>query len=200
MVAMTETTTGSFILPHDGRPFTVHDLEAAPDDGNRYELIDGMLLVSPAPSFRHQKVVIKLASRLDNVCPPDMHVLAAPFAVRPSDTTELRPDVLVGRDEDFTEKDLPVAALLAVEVLSPSSVLKDLNLKKAAYQRMGVPNYWVIDPRKLSLTVFELDSKGFRYQQIAEVFGDKAFEATQPFAVRIVPVELLGRLSPEPLD
>jgi Uma2 family endonuclease len=85
------------------------------------------------------------------------------------------------------------APLLAVEVLSPSSVLKDLNLKKAAYQRMGVPSYWVIDPVKASLIVFELDSKGFTYQLIAEVVGDKAFEATQPFAVRIVPAELLGR-------
>jgi Uma2 family endonuclease len=199
MVAMT-ATTGSFSLPH-GRPFTVHDLEATPDDGNRYELLDGMLLVSPAPSVRHQKVVAQLVVLLDAVCPPEMHVLPAPFAVQASETTELQPDVLVARDEDLTEKNLPAAPLLAVEVvLSPSSVLKDLNLKKAAYQRMGVPSYWVVDPRKLSLTVFELDSTGFRYQLVAEVTGDKSFEATQPFAVRVVPAELLGGLSPEPAD
>lgn len=194
MVAMTEPTTKSFILPHDGRPFTVHDLEAAPDDGNRYELIDGMLLVSPAPSHRHQKVIARLVWRLESDCPPNMDVLPAPFAVRPSEIIELQPDVLVGRDVDFTEKDLPVAPLLAVEVLSPSTRLKDLTIKKAAYQRMGIPSYWVIDPRKASLTVFELDRKGFTYQLIAEVVGDKAFEATQPFPVRIVPVELLGRM------
>jgi Uma2 family endonuclease len=198
MVAMT-ATTGSFSLPH-GRPFTVHDLEATPDDGNRYELLDGMLLVSPAPSFRHQKVVAQMVVLLDAVCPTDMHVLPSPFAVQPSETTELQPDVLVARDEDLTEKNLPAAPLLAVEVLSPSSVLKDLNLKKAAYQRMGVPSYWVVDPRTLSLTVFELDSTGFRYQLVAEVAGDKSFEATQPFAVRVVPAELLGGLAPEPAD
>lgn len=194
MVAMTETT-GSFSLPH-GRPFTVHDLEAAPDDGNRYELIDGTLLVSPAPGFRHQKIALKLAFRLDAACPADMHVLAAPFAVRPNESTELQPDVLVGRDEDFTEKNLPVAPLLAVEVLSPSSVITDFNNKKAAYQRMGVPSYWVIDPRTLTLTVFELDTTGFRYELVAEVVGEKAFEATQPFPVRVVPAKLLsGRLA-----
>jgi Uma2 family endonuclease len=188
-------TTGSFNLPH-GRPFTVHDLEAFPDDGNRYELIDGSLLVSPAPSFRHQKVVLKLATLLDSVCPPNMHVLPAPFAVRPNDAVELQPDVLVAHEEDLTEKNLPVAPLLAVEVLSPSSVLQDFNYKKAAYQRLGVLSYWVINPLDPSLTVFELDSKGFRYKLIAEVKGDMVFEATQPFPVRIVPIDLLGGLQP----
>jgi Uma2 family endonuclease len=190
MVAMT-ATTGSFSFPH-GRPFTVHDLEAFPDDGNRYELIDGMLLVSPAPGFRHQKVALQLAIRLDAACPPDMDVLVAPFAVQPSETTELQPDVLVARTEDFTTKNLPVAPLLAVEVLSPSSVVTDLNNKKSVYQRMGVPSYWVIDPLDLVLTVFELDGNGFQYERIAEVKGDKAYEATQPFPVRIVLTELLS--------
>jgi Uma2 family endonuclease len=192
MVAMTETT-GSFSLPH-GRPFTVHDLAAAPDDGNRYELVDGALLVSPAPGFRHQTIAFELAVRLRSACAPGMRIVVAPFAVQPNATTELRPDVLVARDEDFTEKNLPVAPLLAVEVLSPSSVLADFNFKKAAYQRMGVPSYWVVDPRTLTLTVFELDSTGFRYERVAEVVGDKAFEATQPFPVRVVPAELLGGL------
>src|SRR5947199_6879339 len=87
-----------------GRPFTVDDLEAMPDDGNRYELIDGTLIVSPAPSFRHQKIVVKLTGRLDSVCPDDLHVISAPFAVRDSSSTEVQPDVLVARDEDFTDK------------------------------------------------------------------------------------------------
>jgi Uma2 family endonuclease len=191
MVAMS-ATTGSFNLPH-GRPFTVHDLEALPDDGNRYELIDGTLLVSPAPGFRHQKIAMRLATRLDAVCPPDMDVLIAPFAVQPSETTELQPDVLVARSEDFTEKNLPVAPLLAVEVLSRSSRITDFNNKKSVYQRMGVPSYWVIDPLALVLTVFELDSKGFQYKRVAEVKGDDAYAATRPFPVRIVLTELLGR-------
>jgi len=176
-----------------GRPFTVDDLEAMPDDGNRYELIDGTLIVSPAPGLRHQDVVLELAIRLKTALPRDLHLVVAPFSVRPSDTTELQPDVLVARHEDFTEKLLPVAPLLAVEVLSPSSALVDLNTKKAVYERMGAASYWVIDPQLPSLLVFELVEG--RYRQVAEAKGDNVFQAKRPFPVRIVPVELLGTLA-----
>jgi Uma2 family endonuclease len=192
MGVMTATADMPGITP--GRPFTVDDLEAMPDDGRRYELIDGMLLVSPAPVPKHQKVVAKLVARLDAKCPDSMHVLPGPLSVRPSRSTELQPDVLVARDEDVTDKLLPVAPLLTVEVLSPSSVINDLNNKKAAYERLGVPSYWVIDPQQPSLTVFELGADG-RYRQAAEVKGDDAFEAARPFPVRMVPTELLGTLA-----
>lgn len=192
MTAMADET-GSFRMPR-GRPFTVRDLDGMPDDGNRYELVDGALFVSPALGLRHQTVVLKSAVVLNAVCPPDMHVLLVPFAVQPSSTTQVQPDVLVGRTVDFTEENLPVAPLLAVEVLSPSSVITDFNNKKAVYERLGTPSYWVIDPLDPGLTVFELDEHG-RYQQIAEVKGDKDFEATQPYPVRIVPNELLDGLA-----
>ena len=186
------TVTHSAGIPQ-GRPFTVDDLEAMPDDGNRYELIDGMLVVSPAPGMRHQKILLKLAVALDAVCPDGLHVFPAPFAVRTSATTELQPDVLVAREADLTEKLLPVAPVLAVEVLSPSSVINDLNNKKAAYERMGVPSYWVVDPQAPSITVFEL-SEG-RYEQTAEVKDTDALSVDRPFPVRIVPRDLLGTLA-----
>jgi Uma2 family endonuclease len=179
--------------PGGSGPFTVDDLERMPDDGRRYELLDGVLLVSPAPGTRHQKIVVRLAAALDAVCPDDLHVLAAPFAVRPKIDTEVQPDVLVARDADLTDKLLPVAPLLAVEVLSPSTALIDINSKKAAYQRMGAPSYWLIDPLEPRLTVFELDQSGV-YEQIAEVKGEDAFEAEHPFPVRVVPADLLGTL------
>ncbi len=179
-------------IPH-GRLFTVDDLEAMPDDGNRYELFDGSLHVSPAPGARHQKIVAKLVVALDSACPPELHVLPAPFAVRPSPTTELQPDILVAREEDLTEKLLPVAPVLAVEVLSPSTVLNDLNNKKAVYERMGVPSYWVVDPQQPGITVFELvDGK---YDQVAEVKDGDVLEVARPFAVRVAPRELLGTLA-----
>jgi Uma2 family endonuclease len=190
MTVMTATTSSSGI-PH-GRPFTVDDLEAMPDDGNRYELIDGMLIVSPAPGRRHQDVAFRLAVLLDETCPVDLHMIIAPFAVRVSQTTELQPDILVARDSDFTDKLLPVAPLLAVEVMSPSSVINDLNNKKAAYERMGVASYWVVDPQQPSVTIFELTADGL-FHLVAEVKGDDVFEAERPFPVRIVPTELLSR-------
>ncbi|GAA3437373.1 Uma2 family endonuclease [Kutzneria kofuensis] len=175
-------------------PLTVADLEVMPDDGRRYELIDGMLFVSPAPGLRHQKMVAQMIVRLESACPDDLHVLPAPFAVQTANDNEVQPDVLVARNEDLTEKNLPVAPLLAVEVLSPSTTLYDLNTKKAAYQRMGVQSYWVVDPLDPRLTVFELAEAG-EYELVADVKGDDAYDAERPFPVRVAPADLLGRLN-----
>ncbi|MGB6163024.1 MAG: Uma2 family endonuclease [Pseudonocardiaceae bacterium] len=179
-------------------PFTVHDLEVMPDDGRRYELIDGELLVSPAPGLRHQTIAYQLHRLLDDACPEDLYVIDAPFAVQTDVSNEVQPDVLVARFDELTDKNLPAAPVLAVEVLSPSGRLIDLNLKRAAYQRMGTPSYWVLDPDPPDppdLLVLELDADG-RYQEVARVVGSEVLEAHRPFPVRIVPTELLGRLHP----
>ncbi len=176
-------------------PFTVHDLEGMPDDGRRYELIDGELLVSPAPGLRHQTVGLRLYRLLDDACPDDLYVLAAPFAVQTDNSNEVQPDVLVARFDELTDKNLPAAPVLAVEVLSPSGRLIDLNLKRAAYERMGTPSYWVLDPDVPDLLVLELDGDG-RYQEVIRAVGDEVFKAQRPFAVSVVPSELLGRLRP----
>ncbi len=175
-------------------PFSVADLEGMPDDGRRYELIDGQLLVSPAPGLRHQAMAAALYRLLDDACPDDLFVLIAPFAVRTDLSNEVQPDVLVARRDELTDKNLPAAPVLAVEVLSPSGRLVDLNLKRAAYERMGTPSYWVLDPDVPDLLVLELDSCG-TYQQVARVAGPEAFPASQPFAVRVVPTDLLSRLT-----
>ncbi|MFD2469183.1 Uma2 family endonuclease [Amycolatopsis silviterrae] len=178
--------------PPGSGPMTVHDLEGMPDDGRRYELIDGTLLVSPAPGLRHQTIGYQLYGVLDAACPEDMFVVGAPFAVHVGDRIELQPDVLVGRTEDFTAKDLPVPPVLAVEVLSPSTSIHDLNTKKALYERLRVPSYWVIDPAEPELTVFELDEEG-SYRHVAKAAGAETFEAERPFPVRVVPEVLAGR-------
>ncbi|MFE2754153.1 Uma2 family endonuclease [Actinosynnema sp. NPDC059335] len=181
------------MVEHRSGPYTVEDLEGMPDDGRRYELVDGELLVSPAPGYRHQEIVAELCGRLRAACPEDLTALPAPFAVQTTAKTEVQPDVLVGRRADFTDKVLPVAPLLAVEVLSPSTGIRDLTVKKNAYERMGVVSYWVIDPQEPVMAVFELDGEG-HYRQVAEVKGEDPFDATLPFPVRVVPAELLGAL------
>lgn len=179
-----------------GRPFTVDDLEAMPEDGHRYELIDGVLIVTPAPGWYHQQGSGALFVQLWNACPAEFRVLSAPFAVQTSVHNELQPDILVARYGDLTLKNLPVAPVLAVEVLSASTALNDLNNKKAAYERMGVASYWVLDPEPPgALTVFELDSHG-RYQEVARVNGDEKFTAERPFPVTVIPARLLDGLRP----
>jgi Uma2 family endonuclease len=179
-----------------GRPFTVYDLEAIPDDGYRYELIDGVLIVTPAPSWQHQESSGALFVQLRNACTPEFRVLSAPFAVRTSIHNELQPDILVARYGDLTPKNLPVAPVLAVEVLSESTALNDRNNKKAAYERMGAALYWVIDPEPPgSLTVFELNSQG-RYREVASICGDEKFATDRPFPITVVPARLLDGLRP----
>jgi Uma2 family endonuclease len=172
-----------------GRPFTVADLEETPDDGRRYEVIDGSLLVSPAPGWPHQHVVGTLYMALRTACPPDLRVVLAPFAVRQDDLNEVQPDVLVARHRDLTDKNLPRAPLLAVEVFSPTSRLRDASLKKAFYARLGVPSYWLVDPFKPSLTAFEL--RGSDYAEVGRVTGDQVWEASAPFPVAVSPAELI---------
>jgi Uma2 family endonuclease len=84
--------------------------------------------------------------------------------------------------------------LLVAEVLSPDSVLRDLNLKKAVYERFGIASYWVIDPDldRPSLRAFELD--GGSYAEVAHVTGGDKFRAERPFGVEIVPDRLVAKL------
>jgi Uma2 family endonuclease len=181
------------VLPH-GRPFTVDDLAGMPDDGNRYELNDGMLHVSPCPVPRHQLVLGEVFCLLRTVCPSGLLAMVAPMDVQPDRLNSLQPDVLVSRPADLRPKTLPVAPLLAVEVLSPSTRLYDLFTKRSAYEKMGVASYWVIDPTAPgAFTVVELDDQGC-YQQVAHVQGDEAFTATRPFPVTVVPARLLDTL------
>jgi len=76
-------------------------------------------------------------------------------------------------------------------VLSPSTRLVDLNLKRAAYERMGTPSYWVVDPDVPSVRVFEGDARG-AYQQVAEAAGEALLELERPFAVRLRPADLVA--------
>ena len=176
-------------LPH-GRPLTRADLDAMPDDGHRYELIDGVLVVSPSPSWRHQRAVGRLLRLLDDVCPPGLEVLSGPFDVALGDDTVLIPDILVARVADLTERDLPVAPLLAVEVLSPSTRRFDLMTKRSRYESAGTASYWVVDPGEPSLTAWGLQDGAF--VEVAHVRHHEPFTASTPFQVTVVPAALVA--------
>jgi Uma2 family endonuclease len=82
--------------PAAGRPFTVEDLDRMPDDGRRYELLDGTLIVSPRPVNAHQEVAAELLGLLRSACPGDLRAIPEP-AVQVSVTTEFDPDIVVIR-------------------------------------------------------------------------------------------------------
>lgn len=174
-----------------GAPLTEDDLAGMPDDGHRYELVEGVLLVTPAPSIPHQTCVVSLVVLLRTARTEGHLVLVAPTDVRLTAVTVLQPDVLVARPADMTLARLEGAPVLAVEVLSPSTRLIDLGTKRLAYEAAGVPAYWLVDPDVPSLTVLHLEHG--RYVEHVVVTGDEAYIATVPFSVTVVPSVLLER-------
>ena len=171
------------------RPLTRADLEGLPDDGHRYELIDGTLIVSPGPALPHQDMVGGFHLLLRSACPADLKVVLAPFAVAISDDTELQPDLLVAPRSQFTRKELPGGPLLAVEVLSPSTRRVDLLLKRDRLQSAGVPSYWLAGPDEPSVTVLEL--RDGTYVEAGRAHGSERLQVRAPYPMEIVPARLL---------
>ncbi len=176
------------VMPDGATEWTVDDLDQLPDDGLRYELLDGILLVSPAPTRRHQRATLQLGLLLQAACPSDFEVLVAPLDWRPDRTTSLQPDVLVLGNRDLTS---PAAEsmILAVEVLSPSSRRKDAIYKRSKYEDEGVASYWVVDPEEPS--ILALDLVDGRYEIVGQASGDDPVTLDKPFPVTIVPSSLI---------
>ena len=180
--------TSVTVMPRDG-DWTVADLADIPDDGLQYELADGVLLVSPAPLFRHQVVAGEVYVLLRAACPADLQVLFAPVDFQPTERRSLQPDVLVLRRTDAGETRIVAPLLLAVEVLSPSTRSKDLLLKRGLYEDSGVTSYWVIDPEEPSVLVLELE--GGRYVEAGRAVADQVLHVALPFPVELQPALLL---------
>ena len=126
--------------------YTVDDLEYFPDDGNRYELLDGLLLVTPAPRAVHQVIASRLHMILANALTSFAHVVG-PGAISVPPGTQLQPDVLVypARFGPMVDWAKITEHWLAVEVLSRSSRIYDREFKRDAYFALGVPQVWLVD-------------------------------------------------------
>jgi Uma2 family endonuclease len=138
------------------RPWTRADLDRLPDDGNRYEVLDGALLVTPLPGESHQWIASTLLVELESY--GRRHGVGrayGPGAI-PKGKSELQPDILVVpgrlRAPELGWKGLP-RPMLVVEVLSDSTRGRDLVLKREAYQRWGIPEYWIVDPAERNVLV-----------------------------------------------
>lgn len=173
-----------------GDLLTREDLDRMPDDGNRYELIEGEIVMSASPVPRHQIAVTRLVVQLHQACPSDLLVSQAPFDVVLGEFTVVEPDVLVIDPAGLDDRAMNGAPALAVEVLSPSTRRRDLVQKKRLYEQAGVRAYWVIDVERegVSLTAWEL--RDGAYVAVAAIAGDEAWTAQVPFEVTIVPSEL----------
>jgi Uma2 family endonuclease len=180
----------------DSSGYTVDDLHALPDDGRRYELIDGSIIVSPSPTINHNRIARWIANELERSA-PDGFVIGTDQSTSIDRFSEPRPDVVVAREEHADHSPFPIAgALLVVEVVSPTSVLNDREAKRVLYAKAGIPSYWIVEPNqtgaKVVLSELTLVSGG-RYGYAAERV-DGTFRTDAPWPVEIDLVALGERL------
>lgn len=142
--------------------YTAEQVRALPDDGRRYEVVRGELLVTPAPRFWHQALVGRIHAALHSYLArePVAYALLSPADISLSPDTLVQPDVFVvplgeARSEAWSGiRQL----LLAVEVLSPSSARADRFAKRRWYQEVGVPAYWIVDGDERVVEVWTPDA------------------------------------------
>jgi len=136
-------------MPHASLPWTADRVRALPDDGKRYELIDGELLVTPSPSPAHQRALSALLERLLPYLRSTAtgQALTSPADLAFGEDEVLQPDLFVvpqapGRILRWSDV---TSLLLVVEILSPRTARYDRLTKRRRYQRGGVPEYWIVD-------------------------------------------------------
>jgi Uma2 family endonuclease len=173
------------------RMLTVEDMASMPDDEFRYELDDGVLIVSPAPSSLHQLAVTRLTVLLAAASPASLVVLAG-VGINISKFQHRVPDLAVVRADSFETTFQEEPPLLAVEVASPRTQFYDRHRKKDIYEGFGIGSYWIVTPDRdrPQLTAFEL--RDGRYEIAAAVSGDEPFEARLPFPVAVRPSQLVS--------
>ena len=170
MVCMA-TKVGGAVMSTVARTLTYEDLCRAREDGNRYELIEGELVLVAAPSPLHQRLLLWLGVTFVRLVeePRLGEVYMAPVDVRLSDGSIVQPDlieVLADRSSIVGEALIEGTPSLIVEILSPSSKARDRGKKAALYARTGVPEYWIVDPEARSITVHAPPSGG-RYDDVS---------------------------------
>jgi Uma2 family endonuclease len=155
------------------RKLDYSDLQVTPDDGRRYELVEGELLVSPSPTPMHQTVCGQLFLQL--VAYFHTRKLGTAF-IGPVDVIltghdVLVPDLLVTIDPShISKRGIEKPPLLVVEVLSPSTRRLDLGAKSRRYAELGVEHYWIVDPEARRLKCYRSVDRVF--QPVVEAEGD----------------------------
>jgi len=153
--------------------FTYEDYRNTPED-KRYELLDGDLVMTPAPGTAHQRVlrrlIILLGLSVERTGVGEVFV--APFDVVLSDTDVVQPDLLFisnERSHIITEENVQGAPDLVVEILSPSTAERDQTFKRSLYAKHGVKEYWLVDTDAKTVTVLFHDDHGFT---LAGAYGE----------------------------
>ena len=164
-------TAGAALTEQNGWPaqgqWRYDDYLRLPNDGNRYEIIEGVLYVANAPSYEHQFTVGETAFHLRLFVKEHRLgvILEAPFEVHLRDkTSPVQPDILyitTERQPAPGTQFFAGAPDLIVEVISPGSIRLDRHIKFDAYERAGVPEYWLVDPKPPLGEIYILSNGGY---------------------------------------
>jgi Uma2 family endonuclease len=162
---------------------TYRDYEALPDDGRRYQILDGELFVTASPNTRHQIILMRLSAQLHAHVTANRLglVLPAPADVILADTSIVQPDILfVANDRQATvsPRGIEGPPTLGVEILSPSTTLVDRGRKRELYARYGMPFYWIADDDAQAIEMWRLT--GGSYELLARPTGARML-AADPF-------------------
>jgi len=167
--------------------YTAEMVRAIPEDGQRYELVYGELLVTPSPRLLHQAVVSRLLVSLDKYLAAHRIgvVLTSPADISWSPDTLVQPDVFVTDlcEARTLEWSYVKTLLLAIEVLSPSTARFDRFTKRHLYQNVGVPAYWIVDPDKKLVEIWTPNDTQPTVQQDRVVWAQSA--ADEPLAIEL---------------
>jgi Uma2 family endonuclease len=168
------------------RRLTVDDLENTPDDGRRYELADGRLDVSPAPTNKHCRVANRLSFHLNLLCNGEFEIGEGPGVNLNSERTSHRiPDLAVFDYDIPEEKYFDIPPLLAVEIVSPESRFRDLNVKPQKYAEAGIPHFWRVEDEDgtTAIHVYELDETSKSY--VPTTIARESLNVDRPFPTKI---------------
>jgi Uma2 family endonuclease len=149
-------------MPHTARAWTIEELQRLPDDGNKYELVEGELFVTPAPNETHETILARLHQLLvPYVAANDLGAVYRPRAVVRTRGSEVEPDLMVRAERmrpktSWEKAPLPI---LVVEVASDSTRRRDYGPKRDWYMKIGVAEYWIVDGDACEITVVRQRAK-----------------------------------------
>ena len=180
-----------------GDPIRIHlnyqDYLSMPDDGRRYEILEGDLAMTPSPVVNHQRLVARLYLLFQHWVESGAggEVFLAPLTVILADDDVVEPDLFwisAARIPGLVKKHVHGAPDIVVEILSPSSARRDRTVKSRVYHRHGVKEYWLVDPASRSITLLTREADG--YVTYASGTGDQPLSSKLDPNLEVVPGKL----------